>query len=66
MDVMSADLLSIEHGVERCNLEDLHGLHFQYLGYLVHSGECQEVIVLFLSNKKDWIDGTVFVVIWKV
>jgi len=66
LDVMSADLLSIEHGVERCYLEDLHGLHFQNLGNLVHGGECQEVIVLFLSDEKYWDDGTVLVVIGEI
>ena len=47
-----ADLSSVKHSVERSNFVHLHGGHFEGLGDFVHSGECQEVVVLLLGDEK--------------
>ncbi len=52
LQVVLANLRSVEHSVERGNLIDLHRGHLEDLGDLVHSRQSQEVIVLFLSDKK--------------
>lgn len=45
---------SVEHGVERSDFIDLHGLHVEDFGDFVHGGEGQEVIVLLLRNEESW------------
>ena len=52
LEVILSDLGSVEHRVERGNLVHLHGLHVQDLSDLVHGGECEEVVVLFLSDEQ--------------
>lgn len=48
---MFADLGTVEHRVEGSNLVNLHWSHLKSLGHLVHRGESQEVIVLFLHEE---------------
>ena len=59
-----ADLRSVEHRVERSDFINLHGGHFKDLGSLVHGGQGQEVVVLFLGNEQDWNDSRRLVVVW--
>ena len=47
----------VEHGIERGNLVDLHGFHFQNLSDFVHCRKCQEIVVLLLSDEQDWNNG---------
>ena len=64
LQVVLADLGSVEHRVERGDFVDLHRCHFEHLGHLVHRGECKEVIVLFLRDKQHWDHAARFVVVW--
>ena len=52
LKVILSDLGAVEHGVEGGDLVDLHGLHVEDFGDLVHCGESQEVIVLLLCDKE--------------
>lgn len=52
LQVVLANLRSVEHGVERGNLVDLHWGHFEDLRRLVHGGQSQKVVVLLLSNEQ--------------
>lgn len=53
LQVILANLCSVEHRVKRSDFINLHRGHLQNLGDLVHRGKCQEVIVLLLSNEQD-------------
>ena len=57
LDVILAESGSVEHGIERGDLVDLHGFHFQNLSDFVHSRKCKEIVVLLLSDEKDWNNG---------
>ena len=56
LQVVLADLGSVEHGVEGGDFVDLHGGHLEDLGGLVHGREGQEVVVLLLCNEQDGDD----------
>ena len=64
MQVVLANLCSVEHGVEAGHFVDLHWGHLENLGGLVHGRECQEVVVLLLSDEQDWDAGRRLVVVW--
>jgi len=52
LQVVLADLGTVEHGVERCDFIHLHGRHVENLGDLVHCREGEEVVVLLLSDEE--------------
>lgn len=66
LQVVFANLGSVEHGVESSHFIDLHWGHFQDLGSFVHGGQSQEVVVLLLGDEKDWDDSRRLVVIWEL
>ena len=65
LEMVLADLGSVEHGVEGGDLVDLHVGHFEDLGSLVHGAQRQEVVVLLLGSNggrgHDSTDGVRFV-----
>lgn len=53
LQMVLADLGSVEHGVEGSDFINLHWGHLEDLGGLVHGRKGQEVIVLLLCNEQD-------------
>ena len=62
LQVVLAHLGAVEHRVERGDFVDLHRGHLENFRHFVHSGECEEVIVLLLRDKQHWDDAARFVV----
>ena len=52
LQVVLADLGSVEHGVESGDFVNLHRGHLEDLGGFVHSRQGQEVVVLLLRNEE--------------
>lgn len=64
LQVVLADLRSVEHRVKARDFVDLHWSHLEDLGDLVHRRESQEVVVLLLSDKQNWDHARRLVVAW--
>jgi len=64
LQMVLSNFSSVEHCVERCDLVDLHGCHLKNFGNFIHSRECQEVVVLLLSNEKGWNHSRGLIITW--
>ena len=64
LQMVLADLCSVEHCVEASDFIDLHRGHLENFGSLVHGWERQEVVILLLGNEQDWDAGRGFIVVW--